>query len=102
MKMIKTKRKHGLTNEGRQWATAVDYRAKNKKWLDYSGKIALRVLSAIDSTEGMNQTKLAELMEVSPQQVSKIVSGNENLTLETIAKLSSALGVELIDFPKIK
>jgi len=100
--MINTKRKSGLTAEGKQWATAVDFRLKNKKWLDYSGKIALRVLSAIDSTDGMNQKKLAELMEVSPQQVSKIVSGNENLTLETIAKLSSALGVELIDFPKIK
>lgn len=102
MKMINTKRKTGLTAEGKQWATAVDFRLKNKKWLDYSGKIALRVLSAIDSTDGMNQKKLAELMEVSPQQVSKIVSGNENLTLETIAKLSSALGFELIDFPKIK
>lgn len=102
MKMINTKRKPGLTAEGKQWATAVDYRTKNKKWLDYSGKIALRVLSAIDSTEGMNQKKLADLMEVSPQQVSKIVSGNENLTLETIAKLSSALRVELLEFPKIK
>lgn len=100
--MINTKRKSGLTAEGKQWATAVDFRLKNKKWLDYSGKIALRVLSAIDSTDGMNQKKLAELMEVSPQQVSKIVSGNENLTLETIAKLSTALRIELLHFPRIK
>jgi plasmid maintenance system antidote protein VapI len=50
----------------------------------------------------MNQRKLAELMGVTPQHISKIVKGQENLTLETIGKLSEALQIELVDFPKIK
>ncbi len=33
---------------------------------------------------------------MSPQQVSKIVKGRENLTLETISKLECVLGVALI------
>jgi transcriptional regulator with XRE-family HTH domain len=45
----------------------------------------------------MSQKELAERIGVSPQQVSKIVKGNENLTLETISKLEAALGVPLIE-----
>jgi transcriptional regulator with XRE-family HTH domain len=36
-------------------------------------------------------------MQVSPQQISKIVKGQENLTLETIANLEIALGIKIID-----
>jgi transcriptional regulator with XRE-family HTH domain len=46
--------------------------------------------------KGMTQKDLAEKLNVSPQQVSKIVKGKENLTLETISKLEYVLGVELI------
>jgi transcriptional regulator with XRE-family HTH domain len=65
----------------------------------YSSQIARRVLSAINENEELNQTKLATALNISPQQVSKIVKGKENLTLETIYKLSESLNVELITFP---
>src|SRR5579872_2655139 len=84
------------------WSEEADFRIKNHKWLRYSGNIALRVLAAMEEREGMTQKKLAELLGVSPQQISKIIKGQENLTLETIAKLSEALGVELISFPEFK
>ena len=38
-------------------------------------------------------------MGVSPQHISKIVKGQENLTLETITKLESALNVILVEVP---
>lgn len=82
-----------------EWAK---FRIENRKWLGYSGQIAWRVLFAIDEIEGMNQKLLAEKVGVSPQYISKVVQGNENLSLETIAKLSEALGVELISFPPLK
>jgi transcriptional regulator with XRE-family HTH domain len=44
----------------------------------------------------MSQQKLAKLMNVSPQQISKIVKGHQNLTLETIVKLENALMIKLI------
>jgi plasmid maintenance system antidote protein VapI len=66
------------------------------------GCIALRILQKIEEIEGMMQKKLAEALGVSQQQISKIVKGHENLTLETISKLSEALDTELISFPEIK
>jgi len=96
---------HGLkmlAQDGKMRVNDVECKRLNKTWLNYSGKIALRVLSAIEDIPGMNQRKLAELMGVTPQHISKIVKGQENLTLETIGKLSEALQIELIDFPKIK
>jgi transcriptional regulator with XRE-family HTH domain len=78
------------------------YRKENRKWLRYSGSIAHRILAALEDSETVNQKILAEKIGVSPQYISKVVSGNENLTLETIAKISEALGVELITFPSFK
>lgn len=84
------------------WSKEADFRIKNRKWLRYSGNIAFRILAAMEDKEDMSQKQLAELMGVSPQQISKILTGGENLTLETIAKFSEALGVELISFPDYK
>jgi plasmid maintenance system antidote protein VapI len=53
------------------------------------------VLEALDEKK-LTQKKLAELMKVTPQYVNNIVKGSENLTLETIAKLEKALGIELM------
>src|SRR5262245_52776453 len=80
------------------WKTSAEYR-RNNKWLRYSSEIARRVLAAIEGNKDLNQSKLAAQLNVSSQQVSKIVQGRENLTLETIYKLSKALDVELITFP---
>jgi ribosome-binding protein aMBF1 (putative translation factor) len=45
----------------------------------------------------LSQKNLAERVNVSPQQINKIVKGKENLTLETISKLELALGIRIID-----
>ncbi len=84
-----------------KWKENAEYR-NNNKWLRYSSQIARRILSVIEENNDLNQAKLAQALNVSPQQISKIVSGHENLTLETIHKLSMALGVELISFPEYK
>jgi transcriptional regulator with XRE-family HTH domain len=44
----------------------------------------------------ISKTKLSESLGVSPQQMSKWLSGNENMTLSTICKIEEALGYELI------
>ena len=44
---------------------------------------------------GLTQKELAERMGCSQQYVSLILKGKENLTLETIAKLETALDFEL-------
>ena len=79
-----------------QWLKNAQHRSENKKWLEYSFQIAIKVLAAIDATPGMTQKQLAVLMGVSPQYISKILKGQENLTLETISKLEIALGINLL------
>jgi transcriptional regulator with XRE-family HTH domain len=76
------------------------FRIQNKKWLSYSSNIALRVLAALEESEQMTQKNLAEMVGVSPQYINKVLKGQENLSLQTIAKLSEALNIELITFPK--
>ena len=70
-------------------------RIKNSDWLIFSQKIALRVLNKLDEIE-WSQQKLAEEMNVTPQDITKIVSGKENLTLETITKLQKALNIVIL------
>ena len=80
------------------WIEKARYRRDNRSWLRKSQRIAVRVLSVLNE-KGMQQKELAEVMDVSPQQVSKIVKGKQNLTLETISKLESVLGVKLFEVP---
>jgi transcriptional regulator with XRE-family HTH domain len=71
------------------------YRVKNRDMLRESQRIALKVLSKLDEL-GWTQKKLAEAMQVSPQQITKIVSGKENLTIETQVKLQRILNISIL------
>lgn len=79
-----------------KWMEEAQWRTDNEKWLDISGKIALKVLRTLRK-KGVSQKELAEKMGVSPQYVNKIVKGSENLSLETITKLETALEIQLIE-----
>ena len=96
---IKSKIEKVKSPKPSNWREQARYRRENP-WLVYSSQIARRILAVIRERPDLNQTRLAELLGVSPQQVTKIVKGKENLTLETIYKLSKALDIELISFPE--
>lgn len=70
-------------------------RIRNREMLRESQQIALKVLSKLDDL-GWTQKYLAEKMNVSPQQISKIVSGKENLTIETQIKLQNILDIPVL------
>ncbi|WP_421889765.1 helix-turn-helix domain-containing protein [Marinoscillum sp.] len=78
-----------------RWRGEVEFRQANKEWLSLSADIALKVMDEMDK-QGVKGRELATRMGVSPQQVSKILKGHENLKLETIAKLNQALGVKIV------
>jgi plasmid maintenance system antidote protein VapI len=101
MKSFKEKIEALNVKKNETWKAEAEY-VRDNKWLLYSGKIALRILAMIEENEELNQAKLAETLGVSRQHINKILQGRENLTLETIYKLSQALGVELISFPAYK
>lgn len=74
------------------------YREDNREWLKKSALIALS-LEAVMCAKGINCKELAKLMGVSPSQVTKILSGKENLGLKTICKIEKVLQYNLIDIP---
>ena len=63
--------------------------------LKESQRIALKVLLKLDEL-GWTQKDLATKMSVSPQQVNKIVSGKENLTIETQIQLQNILDIPVL------
>lgn len=85
-------------SEKEKWRETVEFRKSNKEWLSLSADIALKVMDEMENL-GIKGNELAKRMGVSPQQVSKILKGRENLKLETIAKLNQALGIKIVAVP---
>jgi len=77
------------------WRENNTFREENKEWLRKSAKIAIKITRELRAKK-ITQISLAKKLNVSPQQVNKILKGRENLTLETVSKIEIALGIELI------
>ncbi len=90
-----------VSNEPSNWLEEVRWRIDNHPWIERSQSVALKILQTLRE-ESLSQKELAERLHVSPQQVSKWVKGSENFTLETISRIESALGIELIAVPRFE
>lgn len=78
-----------------KWKEDAEWRRNNRKWLKRSRQIAMAVMDCIDNM-GMSQKTLAKRMEVSPQYISKLLKGTQNLSLETISKLEEILAINIL------
>jgi ribosome-binding protein aMBF1 (putative translation factor) len=96
MNNLKQKLAGLASDQPSDWKDKAKYRRENRERLRKSAAIAVRVLDAL-KTQNLSQKDLAERMNISPQQIGKIVKGQENLTLETISNLEIALGIQIID-----
>jgi transcriptional regulator with XRE-family HTH domain len=72
-------------------------------WLPKAVAISVAIMNRLEEKK-WSQAELARAMGVTPQYISRIVKAEENLSLETISKLESALGYELVNVssPKIQ
>jgi ribosome-binding protein aMBF1 (putative translation factor) len=95
MSNLKEKLSTLVSDQPSDWKAKAKYRRDNRDWLKKSAAIAVRVLDAL-KTQNLSQKELSERMNISPQQISKIVKGQENLTLETISNLEIALGIQIM------
>lgn len=68
---------------------------RNKSWLRHSQRIAMMMLDRMEEMN-MSQKQLSELMGCSQQYVSKVLKGQENLSLETISKIEGCLGIQIL------
>lgn len=90
-----------VSNENSSWLDSFLHYKANQKWLDNSSKIALNVLEALKDKK-LSQKDLAVKMNISAQQINKIVRGKQNLTFETVAKLETALEISLVEIIEYK
>ena len=65
-----------------------------KDWEKYSQQIVL-AMSKRMAELGMTQQMLAEKMNCTQQYVSKVLKGQKNMSLETLCKIESTLGIEI-------
>jgi transcriptional regulator with XRE-family HTH domain len=94
MNNLKEKLTSLATDQTSDWKAGAQYRRENRDWLKKSADIAIFVLEVMKA-QNLSQKDLAEKLNVSPQQISKIVEGQENLTLETITNLEKVLGIRI-------
>lgn len=78
-----------------KWREEAEERRENSSWLKHSREIALKMLVKMNN-DGISQSQLAEKMGCKQQQVSKILKGRENLTLETLSRIEGALDISLL------
>lgn len=87
-------------NPTSNWANAHRKRKADRSWKKNSAVIALNVLTLLDQ-KGWTQARLAKEMGISAAQVSKIVKGQVNFTLESISNIEEALGTKFISIDLI-
>lgn len=78
-----------------KWRENAEWRMKNRAWLRHSQHIAMMMLDKMEEMR-MSQKHLAELMGCSQQYISKVLKGQENLSLETISKIESCLNLQIM------
>ncbi len=78
------------------WREKAMERKSNKEWLRYSQKISMMMLDKMEEL-GITQKAVAERMGCSQQYISRVLKGSENLSIETIFKIESALGLQILE-----
>lgn len=80
------------------WRERAEWRRTNAFWIRKSQMIAVMMLEKMDEQK-MTQSSLAEKLGCSQQYVSKLLKGQENMTLELLCKIESALGIQIFYTP---
>ena len=68
------------------------WRKENEGWLRWSRRLAV-ILIGYMQDNGLKRADLASQLGVSPQYVSKLLSGTENLSFKSIANIEDKLGI---------
>jgi len=71
---------------------------KVKRYVQKQGDIAVQIAEILKK-KNIKQKDLAKMLNMKESQLSKILSGNVNLTIKTIAKIETVLGDDIIQVP---
>lgn len=76
--------------ENAQW------RKENASWLRWSRQVALAIIDYMQDN-GLRRSDLAKKLGVSPQYISRLLSGTENLSFKSIANIEDKLGINCLE-----
>lgn len=96
MKEVTERLKRHQSSTPSRWRKKAEYRLQNKSWLRHSQRIAMLMLDKMEEMS-LTQKQLAEQMGCSQQYVSKVLKGQENLSLETMAKIEDCLNISILN-----
>lgn len=87
------------TKDSAEWRVEEEraHYAKVRGWLKYSRKIAIKAAMAM-KRQNLSRQDVADRMGCSPQYISRLLKGEENLSLETICKLEDALNIPILQY----
>ena len=83
-------------NRSGERSTFVDdakWRRDNASWLKRSRRVAYAIMDYMQAG-GLSRNDVAEKLGVSPQYVSKILSGKVNFSFKTISEIEEGIGIE--------
>ena len=72
----------------------VKWRQENAAWLKRSQRVAFAIMDYMQDNQ-LSRNDIAKKLGVSPQYVSRILSGKMNFTFKTISAMEDCLQVEL-------
>ena len=72
------------------------WRQENEIWLRLSRSVALTIIDYMQE-HNLSRTQMAKQLNVTPQYLSRILSGTENFSLKSVAKIEVALGVSCLE-----
>lgn len=73
-----------------------EWRRENREWLKWSRNVALSLIDYME-INGINRNGLAERLGVTPQYVSKMLSGKVNFSFKSIADIENKLNIRLMN-----
>lgn len=73
-----------------------NWRKENASWLKWSRQLAITLIGYMQDND-LKRADLAKRLEVSPQYVSKLLSGTENLSFKSIANIEEKLGISCFE-----
>ena len=72
------------------------WRQENEVWLKWSRGIALSIVDYMQEN-GLSRSDIANKLGVSPQYVSRILSGSTNFSLKSIAEIERKLSISCME-----
>ena len=78
-----------------QFEEEARWRLENERWLRMSRSVSLAIIDYMQE-HNFSRAEMASKLGVTQQYLSRILSGTENFSLKTIAKIEVALGVECL------